>query len=48
MVAVMTFTINAKAVMTMNFTVTSTILFLNTDSAGNLVANFACIQYYLV
>lgn len=46
--AVMTFTINTKAVMTMNFIVTITILFLNTDSAGNLLANFACIQYYLV
>lgn len=48
MVAIMTFTINSNAKMTMNFIVTSTILFLNTYSAGNLVANFACIQYYLV
>lgn len=47
MVAIMTFTVNAKVEMTMNFVVTSAILFLNPDSAGNLVANFACIQYHL-
>lgn len=48
MVTVMTFIINTKAVMTMNFIVTITILFLNVDSAGNLLANFACVHYYLV
>lgn len=39
MVVVMISTINTKVMMTINFTVTITILFLNTDNAGKLVAN---------
>lgn len=39
MVVMMISTINTKVMMTINFTVTITILFLNTDNAGKLVAN---------
>lgn len=41
MVMMMTCTISTRAMMTISFTVKITILFLNTDSAGRLVANFA-------
>lgn len=37
----MTSAVSTKAMMTIIFTVKITIMFLNTDSAGKLVTNFA-------